>query len=311
LSGLDDVLVVTVRKSFWASTEAERWPRRVYAHVLRGHSTSLLNSVPVFARALGAIWLRKPRLVLLGSTERTVPWFIGARRVGLLRGAKLAVTNQLNLSPGQLEQVDRVIVYASAQAAALGEKGVFFPLPADGDLEAARRAAEPGEYVFSGGGAGRDYETLIEAVRGTGVPVELVVFRPDSLGETPANVRVIGPLPVKAFLTRMAGAVAVAVPLESFESPHGQTTLVQALALGKPVVATRSVGVVDYVTDGENGLLVEAGDTAGLRAALERLLADDDLRARLSAGARARSHALSYAHHGALLAELAAQQRAE
>ncbi len=43
LSELDDVLVVTVRKSFWASSEAERWPRRLYARVYRGHSSELVQ----------------------------------------------------------------------------------------------------------------------------------------------------------------------------------------------------------------------------------------------------------------------------
>lgn len=306
MSGLGDVLVVTVRKSFWASSDAGRWPRRLYARVLFGHSTSLANSAIVFARALAAIWLRPPRLLLLGSLERTVPWFVRARRLGLLRGAKLVLTNQLHLSPEQLEQVDRVIVYASAQAAALGEKGVFVPLPADGDLDAARCAAEPGAYVFSGGSAGRDFATLVEAVRGTDISVKIVTFGPDALGAAPPNVSVCGPVPVQEFLARLAGAVAVAVPLESFESPHGQTTLVQALALGKPVAATRSIGVVDYVEDGEEGYLVEAGDVPGLRAALRRLVDDEALRARLAARALARGEELSYARHGERLAAVCA-----
>jgi hypothetical protein len=296
LSGLDDVLVVTVRKSFWASPEARRWPRRLYARVLWGHSTNLINSLLVFAYALVAIQRRPPELVLLGSVERTVAWFIRARRIGLLRGARLVVTNQLRLTPEQLEQVDRVIVYASAQASALGPKGVFVPLPADGDIGPARAASEPGDYVFSGGGAGRDYATLLDAVRGTSLQLEIVIFVPGAL-EAPPNVRVRGPMPLQAFLERMAGAVAVVVPLDSASSPHGQTTLVQALALGKPVVATRSVGVIDYVRDGENGFLVDAGDVEALRRVLLRLVEDPELRGRLATSAYADPGALLYANH--------------
>jgi glycosyltransferase involved in cell wall biosynthesis len=297
LSGLGDVLVVTVRKSFWASPEAERWPRRVYAHVLYGHSTNVVNSALVFARALATIWLRPPRLVLLGSVERTVPWFVRARQLGLLRGARLVVTNQLNLAPSQLEQIDRVIVYASAEAAALGDKGIFLRLPADGDFEAARRAAEPNADVFSGGSAGRDFATLLEAVRGTDIRLDLVVFTPDKLRDLPPNVEVIGPVSPQAFLERMADAKVVVVPVLTSDSPHGQTTLVQALALGKPVVATRSVGIVDYVEDGEEGLLVDPGDAVGLRGALLRILGDDELRARSAERARTRSNELSYRWH--------------
>jgi glycosyltransferase involved in cell wall biosynthesis len=296
LSALDDVLVVTVRKSFWASLEAARWPRRLYARVFYGHSTNLFNSLLVFARAVMAISLHPPKVVFLGSVERTVPWFILARAAGLLRGAKLVVTNQLALDESQLDQVARVVVYASLQAEALGSKGVFVPLPADGDLAAALAASRPGGYVFSGGGAGRDYACLIDAARSSSFEVEIVTFEPRAV-VAPANVRVLGPMPVQSFLERMAGAAVVVVPLDTASSPHGQTTVVQALALGKPVVATRSISVADYIRDGENGLLVDAGDVEGLRCALVRLLADEAMRDRLSAGARAEAAALSYANH--------------
>jgi hypothetical protein len=303
LNGLDDVLVVTVRKSFWASHEAEQWPRRLYAYVFYGHSSNLVNSLLVFGRALVATWLRPPKVVLLGSVERTVPWFIRTRRLGLLRGAKLIVTNQLHLSPNQLEWVDRVIVYATTQAAELGEKGTFIPLPADGDFDAARREAVDEGYVFSGGGAGRDFRSLVEAVRGTAVCLRLVVFAPHDVGAAPDNVSVEGPLAKEQFLARMASAACVAVPLLSAGSPHGQTTLVQALALGKPVVATRSVGVVDYVEDGAEGFLVEPGDVNGYRRAFERLLADPALRERCGERARLRAEAQG---DGACSARLAA-----
>ena len=57
----------------------------------------------------------------------------------------------------------------------------------------------------------------------------------------------------------------------------------EAMAYGRPVVATRVGGLVDAIEDGVSGLLVDA---AGLRPAVERLLADPELRARLSAAAR-------------------------
>lgn len=304
LSVLDDVLVVTVRKSFWGSDGSRRWPRRLYARVFYGHSTNVLNSSLIFARALFTVWLRPPRIVLLGSVERTVPWFIRARRIGLLRGAKLIVTNQLHLSSEQLEQVDRVVVYARSQAAMLGAKGVFTPLPADGDLRAALRGAPSSEDVFSGGGAGRDFATLVEAVRGTSIQVEIVTFGPDEVRDAPENVRVRGPLDQAAFLERLARAVVVVVPLLGPDSPHGQTMLVQALALGKPVIATRAAGVIDYIEDGETGLLVSAGDAEALRAALVRLLGDASLRARLSSAALATAHELSYERHAERLVEI-------
>jgi glycosyltransferase involved in cell wall biosynthesis len=59
------------------------------------------------------------------------------------------------------------------------------------------------------------------------------------------------------------------------------------MATGLPIVATRSVGVVDCLTDGRDALLVEPGDVDGLAAALARVLEDRALRGRLAAAALA------------------------
>ncbi|HEY8316821.1 MAG TPA: glycosyltransferase, partial [Gaiellaceae bacterium] len=63
----------------------------------------------------------------------------------------------------------------------------------------------------------------------------------------------------------------------------------EAMAWGRPVVATAVGGLRDAVEDGVTGLLVPAGDSDALRAALERLLGDAALRARLGAAARERA----------------------
>ena len=63
----------------------------------------------------------------------------------------------------------------------------------------------------------------------------------------------------------------------------------EAMAHGRPVVASAVGGLLDLVEDGVTGLLVPPGDVAALRSALERLLADPELRARLGAAARARA----------------------
>jgi len=50
-----------------------------------------------------------------------------------------------------------------------------------------------------------------------------------------------------------------------------------AMSFEKPVLATRTGGIVDVIEDGESGLLVEPGDVPALSAALERMLWDDQL----------------------------------
>jgi len=58
-------------------------------------------------------------------------------------------------------------------------------------------------------------------------------------------------------------------------------TILEAMACGVPVVATRSVGVVDCIRDGENGLLVDVGDIPALAQACTLALLDRRCAARL------------------------------
>ena len=64
-------------------------------------------------------------------------------------------------------------------------------------------------------------------------------------------------------------------------------TVVEAMAAGRPVVATRVGGIPDAVEEGETGLLVPPGDAAALSAALAALLGDPSRRARMGERARA------------------------
>jgi len=64
--------------------------------------------------------------------------------------------------------------------------------------------------------------------------------------------------------------------------------LLEAMAAGLPVVATRVGGVPDLLADGAQGVLVPPGDAAALRAALEPLVADPERRAELGRRGRAR-----------------------
>lgn len=67
--------------------------------------------------------------------------------------------------------------------------------------------------------------------------------------------------------------------------------LLEAMAAGKPVVATRTGGIPEVVVDGKTGLLVPPEDVDALQAALRRLAADPALRASMGAAGRERARA--------------------
>jgi glycosyltransferase involved in cell wall biosynthesis len=96
------------------------------------------------------------------------------------------------------------------------------------------------------------------------------------------RVRFLGAQPRERVLELFHAADASLLSSSWENFPH---TVVEALAVGTPVIATRVGGVAEVVRDGENGLLVEAGDVAALAEAVRRFFADEALRDRLRARA--------------------------
>ena len=96
------------------------------------------------------------------------------------------------------------------------------------------------------------------------------------------RVRFLGAQPRQRVveLFRAADATILSSSWENF--PH---TVVEALAVGTPVLAMEAGGVAEVVHDGVNGLLVPAGDTDALAGAVRRYFADEALRERLRARA--------------------------
>jgi glycosyltransferase involved in cell wall biosynthesis len=104
------------------------------------------------------------------------------------------------------------------------------------------------------------------------------------------GVRVLGPLPRFALAAAYAAAeftVLASVATRRFREPWGLVCN-EAMHQGRPVVASDAVGAVagGLVVDGRTGLVVPSADAGALSAAIERLLGDSDLRARLGDAAR-------------------------
>jgi D-inositol-3-phosphate glycosyltransferase len=99
-------------------------------------------------------------------------------------------------------------------------------------------------------------------------------------------VRFLGARPQDQLPLLYAAADVVTMP-SHYES-FGMAAL-EGLACGRPVVATAAGGPALIVEDGTSGLLAQPGDDTGLADRLERLLADDPLRAEMGAAARRRA----------------------
>jgi glycosyltransferase involved in cell wall biosynthesis len=143
-----------------------------------------------------------------------------------------------------------------------------------------RDAAEPPEVLFAGRlSREKGILELLEAAEG----MKLVVAGDGPLRDRVPNA--LGFVP-PAELGRLYDRAAV-VACPSHREGFG-VVCADAMAHGRPVVAGAVGGLLDLVVHEETGLLVPPRDVEALRAALERLLGDADLRRRLGSAGRER-----------------------
>lgn len=158
-------------------------------------------------------------------------------------------------------------------------------------------AMSEGPFFLFVGELSRDkgLHTLLRAYDSLGKrrPALLLVGRrtPDTPTRFPVGAKVYLDWPHEHVLAAFQRCLIAVLP--SVCADACPTTVLEAMASGRPVVASSVGGVVDMIADGDSGLLAPPGDAAGLAAAMARLLADDDLRARLGAAAKVRVRAFT------------------
>jgi glycosyltransferase involved in cell wall biosynthesis len=190
--------------------------------------------------------------------ELVLSWGVSPKRVGVLPNPAPDVPDL-----PQREELRRAFGLNGATLAFAGRLTVQKSL--DRALEAVASAGV--DLVIAGDGP--DRAPLERRAHELGI-----AERVDFLGSQPRQ-RTIE-------LFRAADAAILSSSWENF--PH---TVVEALAVGTPVLAMEAGGVAEVVRDGVNGLLVAPGDTAALAEAVRRYFADTRLREQLRANAAA------------------------
>ena len=160
------------------------------------------------------------------------------------------------------------------------EKNHYVPYGIDsGFYDKDTRVSEISErYIFSSGrDVGRDYKTLVEAVRD--LPIKLVIAAlPRNLkdvGELPPNISVLYLKRAEtAPFTKKAEFMVITTIREdkmAGSDCSGQYSLLEAMSCGKAVITTARDTLKGYFADGEDGLIVSPHDVEELREAIMRL----------------------------------------
>jgi glycosyltransferase involved in cell wall biosynthesis len=281
-----------------------RYPQVAAAGFRLARRADVVYATATYAAAAAAAGAaRRPLVAKLVSD----PAYERARRYGLFSGSLEAFQGDRSprvlplkrLRTTSLRRARRLVVPSRYLAEIAGTWGLdrsrieVLTNPAPPPVAVEPMPLEPGTFVF----VGRLTEqkalpvALAAVAEVQGARLTLVGDGPEreslerrtvelGLGE---RVRFLGSLSRGEALRYLAGARAAVLSSAWENLPHAA---VEALAVGTPVVSTAVGGVPEVVHDGVNGLLVPPNDVTALAAALSSILADDELRSRLAAGAQ-------------------------
>ena len=313
LYGLDEL----VARGHTARHNLERVAPPAWARAAGGASKAALERAGGyggdFASALGSLRTANRADVVLSTVDTVGIPLALLRRFARLRRPLVytAIGLPERLAQLRADRVRRLYARALASAAAVvaysryevEELGTY--LAAHGEATRVEfvpfgvdeRAFRPVEtqptvdVVMAGADPHRDVDLYVSLAKETPRLSFLLVTTADRarrLGSTPRNLEVEIDLALEDLRTRLQGARVVALPVLDNTYSGATTVLLQAMALAKPVVVTRTQAIATGydLSDGDNCRLVEPGDQAGFGRALQSVLRDE-WHAR-SLGARAR-----------------------
>lgn len=133
-----------------------------------------------------------------------------------------------------------------------------------------KNGGEPG-YIVSAGRSGRDYNLLCEAVRSLPVKLHIICDSRRALEgvDIPQNVTVLDDCHGKKYIEELAGADMVILPLRDSNLSSGQMVLLDAMALGKVVIITKTLTTIEYGEHLKTCYFVEPDSVAELQRAIE------------------------------------------
>lgn len=214
---------------------------------------------------------------------------------------RLRTTRMRELYAASLGSASSVVAYSEHEAGVLRAwldrhgrqtRVEFVPFGVDSGRLGLGGEQRSDDVVSVGADPHRDFALLLRvAARMPEVSFRVVATADHvrSLPAAPANVTLEADLPFEEMRRRLSAARAVALPVRENSYSGATTTLLQAMALAKPVVVTRTRAIATGygLVDRENCRLVPPGDDAAFEQALAEVLRDERGAARLGVAARA------------------------
>lgn len=147
-------------------------------------------------------------------------------------------------------------------------------------------------YIFCPGSAYRNDTTLIKAISDMEVEVKRFQLRNERVRGSDlqkigkATVRNTCNIPYVEYVSACLSSAVVIISVYNHDKPAGLTTLLECMALGRPIIITRGLSSNDYVINGVTALEYKADDWIGLQKQISKLLENHELAEEIARTAR-------------------------
>ena len=218
------------------------WQQYIALHWCAFSRLSFISRPPVYATLLPLIFIK--RAGLLGGMAQK--YFSSALAY---RGLKTAICHSVN-------ELD----YYKDIFPSLSEKLCFIPFGMDYSEPANLSSAGNESYYFSGGASNRDYEIIIRSALDLKDTYFKIACKPENVPETidcPPNVKFIFDAYGEEFERLIASAEGVIITLKDLNISAGQIVIMRAMAMGKTIIASDSMGLSNYIND-DNAYLIDS-----------------------------------------------------
>lgn len=191
-----------------------------------------------------------------------------------------------------LGKIDRFVVHSRRECETVSRwlkipesRFAFIPLQRAA-IPIVEREQIDDPFILSMGSANRDYRTFFDAVEKLGIRTIIVAGQHSIRGlAIPSNVELQSALtPLQCHRLAQQARVNV-VPLVDHVTAAGQVTIVEAMRMYRPVIATRCPGSEDYIDHRKTGILVQPYAVDELANEINQLWHDKPLRDSLAAEA--------------------------
>ena len=235
--------------------------------------------------AKAALGLRRPKWVVF---DYSIAGLIGNRtnwRQRMLhRIVSRAADGIVTISEHEAERARELFPH-------LASRITFIPLGTDIGYFSPDDTIADGGVLTVGKDPYRDYSTLLSAVAMSGLPCTIVTNRPELIAPfqpLPGTVT-MRTASAQSLREEYGRARIFALSLSTTSGRNdavGCSTLVEAMAMGKAIVATKTSTMEAYIEDGVSGVLVPEGDAEAMATAIRELWGDEAKRRRLGEAAR-------------------------